>query len=245
MGETVVSRASLEVSISFGRFENDNSLSWEKWSSFSQNKYLEEVEKCSTPGSVAKKKAYFESRYKKVAARKIELLEQENQTETDASTSNHQSFDNHTDNIHTTNIEHNPDLVDGYDEPKEENVSPSGCDRSWMFDPLESDDLKSEDHTHEPNKDQFVDEFIEDAFSGMQDSNGNVEILESDELNEADPVKEETSLAGSEYDIRLEETLKLQEPNLSQKVRFISINKSCILFIMLYIKLIYLCFFAD
>lgn len=71
MGESVHSAATLEVSVSFGRFEND-SLSWEKWSSFSPNKYLEEVGKCSTPGSVAQKKAYFEAHYKKIAARKAE-----------------------------------------------------------------------------------------------------------------------------------------------------------------------------
>lgn len=66
----------LEVSVSFGRFEND-ALSWEKWSSFSPNKYLEEVGSLSTPGSVAQKKAYFEAHYKKIAARKAEELEQE------------------------------------------------------------------------------------------------------------------------------------------------------------------------
>ncbi|KAK4762964.1 hypothetical protein SAY86_008732 [Trapa natans] len=80
MAETAASNAALEVSISFGRFEND-SLSWEKWSSFSPNKYLEEVEKCATPGSVAEKKAYFEAHYKKIAARKAELMEQEKQME--------------------------------------------------------------------------------------------------------------------------------------------------------------------
>ncbi|KAI3985207.1 hypothetical protein MKX01_015141, partial [Papaver californicum] len=66
----------VSVSVSFGKFENDL-LSWDKWSSFSQNKYLEEVEKCSTPGSVASKKAYFEAHYKKIAAHKAaaELLE--------------------------------------------------------------------------------------------------------------------------------------------------------------------------
>ncbi|KAL3511228.1 hypothetical protein ACH5RR_030629 [Cinchona calisaya] len=76
MGESVSSAASLQVSVSFGRFESD-SLSWEKWSSFSPNKYLEEVEKCSTPGSVAQKKAYFEAHYKKIAARKTQQLELE------------------------------------------------------------------------------------------------------------------------------------------------------------------------
>lgn len=80
MGETAASDRSLEVSVSFGKFEND-SLSWEKWSSFSPNKYLEEVEKCATPGSVAMKKAYFEAHYKKVAARKAEQLGQELQME--------------------------------------------------------------------------------------------------------------------------------------------------------------------
>ncbi|CBI27526.3 unnamed protein product, partial [Vitis vinifera] len=46
------------------------SLAWEKWSSFSQNRYLEEAEKFSKPGSVAQKKAYFEAHYKRIAAKK-------------------------------------------------------------------------------------------------------------------------------------------------------------------------------
>lgn len=86
MGEGVNSNSALEVSVSFGRFDND-SLSWEKWSSFSPNKYMEEVEKCATPGSVAKKAAYFEAHYKKIAARKAELLDQEKQTESKSFTS--------------------------------------------------------------------------------------------------------------------------------------------------------------
>ncbi|KAL0364146.1 UNVERIFIED_CONTAM: protein WVD2-like 7 [Sesamum angustifolium] len=81
MDESVTSGAArLEVSVSFGRFEND-ALSWEKWSSFSPNKYLEEVGNLSTPGSVAQKKAYFEAHYKKIAARKAEELEQEKSTD--------------------------------------------------------------------------------------------------------------------------------------------------------------------
>ncbi|KAL1218961.1 Protein WVD2-like 7 [Cardamine amara subsp. amara] len=70
------SNPSLQVSVSFGRFEND-SLSWEKFSAFSPNKYLEEVGKCATPGSVAQKKAYFEAHYKKIAERKAEIMDQE------------------------------------------------------------------------------------------------------------------------------------------------------------------------
>lgn len=76
MDDSGKSGSRLEVSVSFGRFEND-ALSWEKWSSFSPNKYLEEVGSLSTPGSVAQKKAYFEAHYKKIAARKAEELEQE------------------------------------------------------------------------------------------------------------------------------------------------------------------------
>ncbi|KAK6122357.1 hypothetical protein DH2020_043867 [Rehmannia glutinosa] len=51
-------------SISFGRFENE-ALCWERRSSFSHNRYLEEVEKCSKPGSVTEKKAYFEAHFRK------------------------------------------------------------------------------------------------------------------------------------------------------------------------------------
>ncbi|KAJ6351509.1 hypothetical protein OIU78_007432 [Salix suchowensis] len=55
------------------------SLAWEKWSAFSHNRYLEEVEQFSKPGSVAQKKAYFEAHYKKRAAMKAAaLLEQAN-----------------------------------------------------------------------------------------------------------------------------------------------------------------------
>ncbi|XP_034694348.1 protein WVD2-like 7 [Vitis riparia] len=66
MGDAI---RALGDSISFGRFMSE-SLAWEKWSSFSQNRYLEEAEKFSKPGSVAQKKAYFEAHYKRIAAKK-------------------------------------------------------------------------------------------------------------------------------------------------------------------------------
>ncbi|XP_011034182.1 PREDICTED: uncharacterized protein LOC105132394 isoform X2 [Populus euphratica] len=91
IGGTAASDPALQVSVSFGRFEND-SLSWEKWSSFSQNKYLEEVEKCATPGTVAEKKAYFEAHYKKIAARKAELIAQEKQMEHESSMENNHNI---------------------------------------------------------------------------------------------------------------------------------------------------------
>ncbi|XP_059308438.1 protein WVD2-like 7 isoform X2 [Lycium ferocissimum] len=75
----------LRTSISFGRFMCE-SLDWEKWSSFTHNRYREEVEKYSKPGSVAEKKAYFEAHYKRLAAQKAAaLLEQQQNAEVDES----------------------------------------------------------------------------------------------------------------------------------------------------------------
>ncbi|KAF5740443.1 hypothetical protein HS088_TW11G00512 [Tripterygium wilfordii] len=70
---------SLGQSISFGRYMSE-SLAWEKWSTFSHNRYVEEAERYSRPGSVAQKKAFFEAHYKNLAARKAAaaLMEQEN-----------------------------------------------------------------------------------------------------------------------------------------------------------------------
>ncbi|XP_010528065.1 PREDICTED: protein WVD2-like 7 [Tarenaya hassleriana] len=67
----------LTESVSFGRFMSE-SLAWEKWSTFSHNRYLEEVEKFAKPGSVAQKKAFFEEHYKKRAAMKAAKLEEAN-----------------------------------------------------------------------------------------------------------------------------------------------------------------------
>ncbi|KAK7387559.1 hypothetical protein VNO78_28447 [Psophocarpus tetragonolobus] len=57
----------LGESISFGRFMTGE-LDWGKWSAFTHNRYVEEAEKYSKPGSVAAKKAYFEAHYKRKAA---------------------------------------------------------------------------------------------------------------------------------------------------------------------------------
>ncbi|KAH6792190.1 transcriptional regulator ATRX-like protein [Perilla frutescens var. hirtella] len=69
----------LGESISFGRFTTET-LSWERWSSFSHKKYVEEAERYARPGSVAQKKAFFEAHYKRIAAQRAAaaLLEQEN-----------------------------------------------------------------------------------------------------------------------------------------------------------------------
>ncbi|XP_024007497.1 protein WVD2-like 7 [Eutrema salsugineum] len=57
----------LTESVSFGRFASE-SLQWEKWSSFTQNRYLEEVQRFTKPGSVAEKKAFFEAHFKNRAS---------------------------------------------------------------------------------------------------------------------------------------------------------------------------------
>ncbi|XP_057491992.1 protein WVD2-like 7 isoform X2 [Actinidia eriantha] len=68
----------LGESISFGRFMSE-SLSWDKWSLFSHNRYVEEAERYAQPGAVAQKKAFFEAHYKRIAAKKAAaLLEQAN-----------------------------------------------------------------------------------------------------------------------------------------------------------------------
>ncbi|XP_075105756.1 uncharacterized protein LOC107806096 isoform X3 [Nicotiana tabacum] len=73
----------LGESISFGRFTNE-SLAWEKWSTFSHKRYVEEAERYAQPGSVAQKKAFFEAHFKRIAAQKAAaaaaLLEQSNTT---------------------------------------------------------------------------------------------------------------------------------------------------------------------
>ncbi|KAK2981305.1 hypothetical protein RJ640_007006 [Escallonia rubra] len=71
-------------SISFGRFEAE-SLSWERRSSFSHNRYLEEVERYSKPGSVTEKKAYFEAHFRKKAL--LSQSSSEGQNGTDYQTS--------------------------------------------------------------------------------------------------------------------------------------------------------------
>ncbi|KAK4774573.1 hypothetical protein SAY86_009508 [Trapa natans] len=85
----------LGQSVSLGRFTSE-SLSWEKWSTFSQKRYVEEAERYSQPGSVAEKKAFFEARYKKMAEKKAEttLQEQTNAAAGD-STSNNMDLDMH------------------------------------------------------------------------------------------------------------------------------------------------------
>nr|XP_043638956.1 nucleolar and coiled-body phosphoprotein 1-like isoform X2 [Erigeron canadensis] len=74
-------------SISFGKFESE-SLSWERRSIFSHNRYLEEVEKYSKPGSVTQKKAYFEAEFKRKALLRQQSAEGQDGGEVSTSSNN-------------------------------------------------------------------------------------------------------------------------------------------------------------
>lgn len=65
------------------------SLAWEQWPCFSNNRYLEEAKKSSKLGLVAQRKAYFEALYKRNAAKKAgALLEEQNAASNDLSEPN-------------------------------------------------------------------------------------------------------------------------------------------------------------
>ncbi|KAJ6430460.1 hypothetical protein OIU84_021789 [Salix udensis] len=107
---TAASDPALQVSVSFGRFESD-SLSWEKW-------------------------AYFEAHYKKIAARKAELFDQEKQLEHESSMESNQNiryltgktdsdFDVSNDQTSSEGIRHESELDnewDSVDEPYEDDA---------------------------------------------------------------------------------------------------------------------------
>ncbi|XP_019185869.1 PREDICTED: protein WVD2-like 7 isoform X2 [Ipomoea nil] len=111
----------LGESISFGRFMSE-SLAWEKWSTFSHNKYVEEAERYARPGSVAQKKAFFEAHYKRIAAKKAAaLLQQPNDS---GQNQNDHAGDEAVENIHNedppNNDEHSSVTVGGDEDCKPE-----------------------------------------------------------------------------------------------------------------------------
>lgn len=196
MGETASSNPVLEVSVSFGRFAND-SLSWEKWSSFSPNKYMEEVEKCATPGSVAKKAAYFEAHYKKIAARKAELLNQEkkmdhqeqgdlirNDSEFDVDESQSPA------GVVVVNQENSLVCEESGVEPNGDDVSSEVC-QSSSIEGIRAEESRSEVHksdTQEEAEKVLVKQEEENASMGMKD----VLDLQGKEIKDAQKGEEET-----------------------------------------------------
>lgn len=116
----------LAGSISLGRYMTET-LDWGKWSSFSHNKYLEEVQKYSVPGSVAQKKAYFEAHYKRLAAQKAAaLLEQANAAATNSSEPEKNGGDQNNNLLDSSTIENSDNqfhIVDRKDKSIELNGS--------------------------------------------------------------------------------------------------------------------------
>ncbi|KAJ8547819.1 hypothetical protein K7X08_021055 [Anisodus acutangulus] len=195
MGDSVVSRPTLEVSVSFGRFEND-ALSWEKWSSFSPNKYLEEVEKCSTPGSVAQKKAYFEAHYKRIAAKKLEQLEEETQqveqemepqvSDGDFNSSDGDRFSVGGQQMSVINSKNG----DAVDEPKEDITVHVECDNlsiTWGI-----DEPKEDISVNRGCVNSLITEAKEGTISGIDESKEDISVdVECDNLSFTE-LKEET-----------------------------------------------------
>ncbi|KAG5604005.1 hypothetical protein H5410_025497 [Solanum commersonii] len=102
-------------SISFGRFENE-SLCWERRSSFTHNRYLEEVEKYSKPGSVTEKKAYFEARLRKKALLRQSSSEWQNGTESQVSENDgHENTSYEGDFKHVNEIGHSARFAENHD----------------------------------------------------------------------------------------------------------------------------------
>ncbi|XP_057448393.1 protein WVD2-like 7 isoform X2 [Lotus japonicus] len=219
MGETAAaSNSALQVSVSFGRFEND-SLSWERWSSFSPNKYLEEVEKCATPGSVAQKKAYFEAHYKKIAARKAELLAQEKETEKDSFGSDDQNGVDLSGNACGTDAEFDVSNAQGsttegveqeissvgevsrnlLDALKEEEVAVSrDCYQSSSIEVEESEEQESISHGAEP-----IDE-PEEVVCIKQEENLHVEAEDVKEISHVEYKETEKASEVEAKDVKLD-----------------------------------------
>lgn len=205
MDEPVRSDSRFEVSVSFGRFEND-ALSWEKWSSFSPNKYLDEAGSLSTPGSVAQKKAYFEAHYKKIATQKSEQFEQENPMEPRVTSSQDEpTINNHNEN--SSGMHANFESCDGEksngivaheamaDEAKDEDTSTVVVDQGACCSGFTDIVILGEDKEEASTA-------VEDLNPMDEEAKKETNVLVADgELTRkvAVPVEEETPLKGPEH----------------------------------------------
>ncbi|XP_058777128.1 protein WVD2-like 7 [Vicia villosa] len=235
MGETTASNSALQVSVSFGRFEND-SLSWERWSSFSPNKYLEEVEKCATPGSVAQKKAYFEAHYKKIAARKAELLAQEKEIQKDSFRSEDQNgidlSSNGKDNTCETDSEFSISKVQGHTKERvkqEIGISPVGETSQSRVGDLKEEVAVNTDYQSSPvevvsNKEEEsgshgsykIDEPKEDVCIKLEET---LDVVEAEDVKEISHVVYKETEKATQVE---EKVVKLDHPNES---KVISVNR--------------------
>ncbi|PHT61125.1 hypothetical protein T459_35026 [Capsicum annuum] len=101
-------------SISFGRFENE-ALCWERRSSFTQNRYLEEVEKCIKPGSVTEKRAYFEELFRRRALLSQSSSDCQDGADSQANNDGSENTDYEGDFEHVNEIGHSACFVENHD----------------------------------------------------------------------------------------------------------------------------------
>ncbi|KAL2332701.1 hypothetical protein Fmac_013914 [Flemingia macrophylla] len=127
----------LGESISFGRFMPEE-LDWEKWSTFTHNRYVEEAEKYSKPGSVAAKRAYFEAHYKRKAAERAAALIQETNAQVNGTIDEAQEGDCADSSFETSSIVNN--VVVANEEQVKETVNCESVDRYQ----LKSDAVQSD-----------------------------------------------------------------------------------------------------
>ncbi|XP_021890303.1 protein WVD2-like 4 isoform X2 [Carica papaya] len=175
----------LGQSISFGRFMSE-SLAWEKWSTFSShNRYVEEAERYSRPGSVAQKKAFFEEHYKKVAAARkaAALLEQANGTSNialDQSESEGRDHDMVTQDPQMLSVTSQECEVRDHDMVAQDSQMLSITSQEPVNEQEEVTDLNNEESS-----------VVE---SNGLSSNSKIKVLENDKLKEADQVTEQKVL---------------------------------------------------
>ncbi|KAG9147817.1 hypothetical protein Leryth_003423 [Lithospermum erythrorhizon] len=123
-------------SISFGRFENED-LCWERRSSFSHNRYLEDAEKYSRPGSVNEKKAYFEAHFRRRALAKQASSFSQNGTDYQSSENefaetmsyDYDNFGSFRERSHSTRFDEKPISEREFEEEY------SGTERGSAYDP--------------------------------------------------------------------------------------------------------------
>ncbi|KAM3379818.1 hypothetical protein P3S68_012232 [Capsicum galapagoense] len=101
-------------SISFSRFEN-NALCWERRSSFTHNRYLEEVEKYFKPGSVTEKKTYFEELFRRRALLSQSSSDCQDGADSQASNDGSENTDYEGDFEHVNEIGHSACFVENHD----------------------------------------------------------------------------------------------------------------------------------
>ncbi|PHT26419.1 hypothetical protein CQW23_33965 [Capsicum baccatum] len=101
-------------SISFSRFENEV-LCWGSRSSFTQNRYLEKVEKCIKPGSVTEKRAYFEELFRRRALLSQSSSDCQDGADSQASNDGSKNTDYEGDFEHVNEIGHSSCFVENHD----------------------------------------------------------------------------------------------------------------------------------